>query len=36
MRWIEADDPQATNLSSLRGTIIGHLAGAWTRRHDPA
>jgi hypothetical protein len=26
MRWIEADDPQATKLSSLRGTVIGHLA----------
>jgi hypothetical protein len=35
MRWIEADDPQATKLSSLRGTVIGHLAGAWTRRRDP-
>jgi hypothetical protein len=34
MRWIEADDPPETSLSSLRGTTW-HLAGAWARRHDP-
>jgi len=34
LRWIELDEPPATNLASLRG-LAWHLGGAWARRHDP-
>ncbi len=35
LQWIRDDRSPATNLDSLRA-VVEHLAGAWSRRHDPA